>query len=60
MMIDYRFLSKKNTNELREIAVQLGADRKRLYGTSKQALITIIWHLSNPIVEFDNDDKAEQ
>lgn len=40
-----RNLSKKNTNELREIAVSLGADRKRLYGTSKQALIIIIYNL---------------
>jgi len=38
-------LSKKNTNELREIAVAAGADRKKLYGTSKQALIIIINNL---------------
>ena len=37
-----RNLSKLNTNELREIAVAAGADRRRLYGTSKQALIVII------------------
>ena len=37
-----RSLSKLNTNELRELAVSLGADRKRLYGTSKQSLIIII------------------
>lgn len=35
-------LSKMNTNQLRDLAVQLGADRKRLYGTSKQALILLI------------------
>lgn len=35
-------MSKMNVNELRELAVSLGADRKRLYGTSKQALIIII------------------
>jgi hypothetical protein len=31
-----------NTNELRDIAVSLGADRKKLYGTSKQALMLTI------------------
>ena len=35
-------LSKMNTNQLRELAVQFGADRKKLYGTSKQTLIIII------------------
>ena len=39
-------LSKMNTNNLRELAVQLGADRKKLYGTSKQALIILINKLS--------------
>lgn len=34
--------SKMSTNDLRELAVSLGADRKRLYGTSRQALILII------------------
>ena len=38
-------LSKMNTNQLREIAVSMGADRKKLYGTSKQALILIIHKL---------------
>ena len=33
---------KLNTNELREIAVSLGADRKKLYGTSRTALVVII------------------
>ena len=32
-------LSRMNTNELRGLAVELGADRKKLYGTSKQSLI---------------------
>lgn len=35
-------ISKMNTNELRELAVSLGADKKRLYGTSRQAIIVII------------------
>lgn len=35
-------LVKMNVNELRDIAVELGADRRRLYGTSKQALIVAI------------------
>lgn len=35
-------ISKMNTNELRELAISLGADRKKLYGTSRQALIIII------------------
>lgn len=34
--------SKMNTNQLREYAVSLGADRKRLYGTSRQAMLLII------------------
>ena len=40
-----RNLSKMNTNQLRDLAVSLGADRKKLYGTSKQALIFTIWNL---------------
>lgn len=40
-----RNFSKMNTNELRELAVSLGADRKRLYGTSKTSLIIIIGNL---------------
>lgn len=40
-----RALSQLNTKELREIAAELGADKKRLYGTSKQALIIIINNL---------------
>jgi L-cysteine desulfidase len=34
--------SRMNTNQLREYAVSLGADRKRLYGTSRQAMLLII------------------
>lgn len=34
--------AKMNTNQLRDYAVSLGADRKRLYGTSRQALILTI------------------
>lgn len=37
--------SKMNTNELRELAVSLGADRKRLYGTSRQYILLIISQL---------------
>lgn len=40
-----RSLSKLNTNELRDLAVSLGADRKKLYGTSKQSLIITISNL---------------
>lgn len=40
-----RSLSKMNTNQLRDLAVILGADRKKLYGTSKQSLIFIIHEL---------------
>lgn len=36
---------KTNTNELRELAVSLGADRKRLYGTSRQCILMIISQL---------------
>lgn len=36
---------KLNTNELREIAVSLGADKKKLYGTSRTALVIIIDNL---------------
>ena len=37
--------AKMNTNELREMAVALGADRKRLYGTSRQAMLIVISNL---------------
>lgn len=35
-------LSKMDINQLRDLAVSLGADRKKLYGTSKQSLIITI------------------
>lgn len=38
-------LSKMNVNELREYAISLGAERNKLYGTSKDALILIITKL---------------
>lgn len=34
--------AKMNTNQLRDYAVSLGADRKKLYGTSRQSLIITI------------------
>lgn len=40
-----RSLSKMNTNQLRDLAVSLGANKKKLYGTSKQSLIIIISEL---------------
>lgn len=39
-------LSSMNVNQLRDIAVSLGADRKKLYGTSKTALIMVIGNLT--------------
>lgn len=42
-----RNLSKLNTNQLRELAVSLGANRKELYGTSKQTLIIVIHKLES-------------
>jgi hypothetical protein len=44
-------LSKMNLNQLREIAVSLGADRKTLYGTSKTALILKIHELEKTTPE---------
>jgi len=38
-------MSKMNINELRNLAVSLGADRKKLYGTSKTSMIIIIDNL---------------
>lgn len=35
-------ISKMNINELREVAVSIGADRKKLYGTSRTAMLIII------------------
>lgn len=40
-------LSKLNANELRALAESLGADRKKLYGTSRQALRLVIRDLQN-------------
>lgn len=37
-----RNLSTKTVHELRQIAISYGANPKRLYGTSRQALIVII------------------
>lgn len=31
-----------NVNQLRDLAVSLGADRKKLYGTSRTAMLIII------------------
>ena len=47
-----------NTNQLRELAVELGAEEKTLYGTSKQALIVIVSKLEREqpyIVTFGED-----
>lgn len=38
-------LWKMKMDELRAVAVELGADRNKLYGTSKQAIIVIIHEL---------------
>ena len=38
-------LNMLNCNQLRKLAVELGADEKTLYGTSKQALIILIHRL---------------
>ena len=40
-----RKLHKMNANELRDYAVLLGADRKTLYGTSRDALRLIVQRL---------------
>ena len=40
-------LGKMTIQELRREAVRMGADEKKLYGTSKQALICIISGLRN-------------
>ncbi len=50
--MDYVELSKKTVTQLVEIAVQLGATNKGLYGMSKKTLITLIWQLSNPIADI--------
>ena len=40
-------LRKMNTNQLRDLAVSMGANRKRLYGTSKDSLILRIQKMSD-------------
>ena len=45
------FKSRMNTNQLREYAVSLGADRKRLYGTSRQSMLIIISRLEKQNTE---------
>lgn len=47
-------LSRMNTNELRDLAVELGADRKKLYGTSKQSLILTIDRLRKEAASKEN------
>lgn len=47
-------LSKLNTNQLRDLAVEMGADRKTLYGTSKQALILKVQKLSEEFTRKQN------
>ncbi len=42
-------LSKMSIYDLRNIAIQLGADPKKLYGTSKQALIIKIKQLQKEV-----------
>jgi len=44
-------LSKMNTNELREFASRFGADKKRLYGTSKTALKLIVERMNKELPE---------
>lgn len=46
-------LSKMNINELRDYAVSLGAEKSKLYGTSRQALIVIIDKLMKEGVNND-------
>ena len=47
-------MSKMNVNELRAYAVELGADEKRLYGTSKDSLKIIISNLKNEKKKEEN------
>ena len=42
-------MSEMKIDELRDLAVSLGADKNKLYGTSKQALIIIIDNLKKKI-----------
>lgn len=47
-------LHSLNTNQLRDLAVEMGADRKTLYGTSKQALILKVQKLSEEFTRKQN------
>lgn len=47
-------LSKMKTDQIRELAASLGADKKRLYGTSKTALIVMIHQLESKSKETVN------
>ena len=47
-------LSKMKIDQLRELAASLGADKKRLYGTSKTALIVMIHQLESKSKETVN------
>lgn len=47
-------LHRLNTNQLRDLAVEMGADRKKLYGTSKQALILKVQKLSEEFTQKQN------
>lgn len=49
--------NKVNTNQLRELAVSLGADRKKLYGASREALIIIIDSLKKGENKNEKTDK---
>lgn len=51
-------LSKMSVDELRDLAVSLGADKKKLYGTSKQALKIIIDKLNKQ--RHVNEDTVKQ
>lgn len=42
-------IGKMNANQLRELAVSLGADRSKLYGTSRMALVAIINQLKKEV-----------
>ena len=53
-----RNLSKMNTNQLRDLAIILGADRKKLYGCSKQSIILTILELEKNQKQGDLNMKA--
>lgn len=48
-------LSKMDINKLRDLAISLGADKKKLYGTSKQGLMVIIDKLRRDNQKRGND-----